>query len=1119
MGAPIIWGAGTPNLDWYAILPSLGIDVPHSPRRHGPCPICGGKDRFRFDNRNGSGSWYCNQGGANHRSGKTAGDGVALVADFFDVPVRDAWEKIRGISGESTGGQILRDKCAAPVPPVDPSNQRKVQRLIKDSVRLGDVTSKSRIILQDGKTAVEKYLASRGLPLLLPEEARINVQQDGYDLIIPLTSDGDIPSLHITSLDKAGQKRHLSWTGGSCRYTMGPLSGAYASVPGAEEQISVPSFPGIRFYSIAEGLESAISGRLLSGWSSIFAVNAHGIKSFLDCQETLAIFQSSGFGLAILVDRDKSGTGQKASAALAHKAQALGIPVLYLLPPSIAKGSKKSADWNDVLSELGLEGAKAALALAISMSEAALETASGGKALQIDKIRETADPGTPLVDRVSLAEGGTGVRGSIRDRLTTDKSELIAVDAGIGKSKIVGDLSWDHQIAGAPLLTITPTRALAEEASTKGGGLFREGRTDDQTRAGHCPIYPDVEPYSQRWRSVVAHKCHDCPHGIAAMAVLRDETPEGMACPHLLHIHDSRISPVVTSTAAMLEGDPSLGTHRRGAAAIPRKVILDDTCDLSDHRTIHGGHVSEWIRAAHCAIRIDRQKIASGSPVDGENSRQERIKATEALIPHLAALARLLSQNPGEEQIRLVPESWEGFIHCVQSSKLGWMDGLAAELVYRDREGILEIPLRTLKALGEALGRGTAWVCKSVLHFAVPTKAFKAIQNGALVLDATPSMALRQIIEAGEGKITEIRVQQPSLVVRQVVSGSHGKTSCLPDSPSFERERDRLLGEVEKAVATHGASNVALLTHKSFVEAISATIPAGVSAGWWGLHGRGHNDWEHKKHLIIWGVPQLSPSVAEREYMADRQAVIEAGGAAWEDWNGAREEKWYGIPAQAKEIHASGYRDEFVDRWAREWTTAEVVQAIGRLRAVRRHDEALSVDIHSTFPFAAAFGMEIHEVPRAPWRTMGDYQSGRKTEQIERGVIAFLATNNAGRRPANDWLEQHEMKGTSPNDWREIRSRAGGIRREYALFPSNTTPDLFGKDVHLLIAALDRLAAYAEAEGLTLEDIARDGVIDPNYAERCALLVLRTSIFGGPDHRSRKKENSGRWWLNKQKRK
>ena len=43
--------------------------------QHGACPGCGGKDRFRFDNLNGDGSFICSQGGL----GEIAGDGFELL--------------------------------------------------------------------------------------------------------------------------------------------------------------------------------------------------------------------------------------------------------------------------------------------------------------------------------------------------------------------------------------------------------------------------------------------------------------------------------------------------------------------------------------------------------------------------------------------------------------------------------------------------------------------------------------------------------------------------------------------------------------------------------------------------------------------------------------------------------------------------------------------------------------------------------------------------------------------------------------------------------------------------------------------------------------------------------
>ena len=55
---------------WGYILPALGMPEEFLKDKHGACPMCGGKDRFRYDNKQGRGTWICNQCGA--------GDGYSL---------------------------------------------------------------------------------------------------------------------------------------------------------------------------------------------------------------------------------------------------------------------------------------------------------------------------------------------------------------------------------------------------------------------------------------------------------------------------------------------------------------------------------------------------------------------------------------------------------------------------------------------------------------------------------------------------------------------------------------------------------------------------------------------------------------------------------------------------------------------------------------------------------------------------------------------------------------------------------------------------------------------------------------------------------------------------------
>ena len=39
---------------WHGILTALGVPQEFLYRKAWPCPICGGKDRFRFDNKTGA---------------------------------------------------------------------------------------------------------------------------------------------------------------------------------------------------------------------------------------------------------------------------------------------------------------------------------------------------------------------------------------------------------------------------------------------------------------------------------------------------------------------------------------------------------------------------------------------------------------------------------------------------------------------------------------------------------------------------------------------------------------------------------------------------------------------------------------------------------------------------------------------------------------------------------------------------------------------------------------------------------------------------------------------------------------------------------------------------------
>jgi hypothetical protein len=127
---------------WREILPQLGAETRFLTNKHGPCPMCGGKDRFRFDDRDGSGSYYCNQCGP--------GPGLLLVRKLCDWDHKTACreiDKVIGINTKSPLPSTIRARR-------DAAQKEAAHRRLLDEARQPDV--------------VQTYLRRRGLTVTSP---------------------------------------------------------------------------------------------------------------------------------------------------------------------------------------------------------------------------------------------------------------------------------------------------------------------------------------------------------------------------------------------------------------------------------------------------------------------------------------------------------------------------------------------------------------------------------------------------------------------------------------------------------------------------------------------------------------------------------------------------------------------------------------------------------------------------------------------------------------------------------------------------------------------------------------------------------------------------------------
>jgi putative DNA primase/helicase len=79
---------------WPDLLASLaGLTADQLTDKHQPCPCCGGSDRYRFDDKDGTGSWFCNQCGGKDGGGG-GGNGMDLLTRITGWPYAEACQRI-----------------------------------------------------------------------------------------------------------------------------------------------------------------------------------------------------------------------------------------------------------------------------------------------------------------------------------------------------------------------------------------------------------------------------------------------------------------------------------------------------------------------------------------------------------------------------------------------------------------------------------------------------------------------------------------------------------------------------------------------------------------------------------------------------------------------------------------------------------------------------------------------------------------------------------------------------------------------------------------------------------------------------------------------------------------
>src|SRR3978361_1995588 len=87
---------------WPGILQGLGIDSQYLRNKHGACPACQGKDRYRFDDKEGRGTRDCSHCGS--------GDGFKLLQRVYGWDFKHAAKEVDRVVGTVAASAIAQER-------------------------------------------------------------------------------------------------------------------------------------------------------------------------------------------------------------------------------------------------------------------------------------------------------------------------------------------------------------------------------------------------------------------------------------------------------------------------------------------------------------------------------------------------------------------------------------------------------------------------------------------------------------------------------------------------------------------------------------------------------------------------------------------------------------------------------------------------------------------------------------------------------------------------------------------------------------------------------------------------------------------------------------------------
>jgi len=575
---------------------------------------------------------------------------------------------------------------------------------------------------------------------------------------------------------------------------------------------------------------------------------------------------------------------------------------------------------------------------------------------------------------------GTGEAGSAPAPI-----HLLALSPGLGKTttaaaavaatstpvlvtvpQVVAAQGWTKRTArpGRSVVRHLPrTRPSPSDAAATG--------IDHRDAPGTCRLMGAVETVGGANHVPAATLCAMCPHGLRAQLLataagsereeavlakidvfhhlhplapspLERHTP---SCGYIEALRRESEADVVVATDAAFS-QTMLARQVAGEPAEARALVVDEAPTLWRGGYVTATPVSEWMtQLAATKLGVERA-IERAADADEHASLVKVHDALTQAAPLLGALhAQLVSGRPDPEQVSEIaiglaaagrratgatPGSarWEA-VH-LQWLRVG--DETSAPAVQALLRAAVDLgwavehdTLRCMEAVYDEGGLGSR---EAAVRFSVPTQIgaeLVSCSHPTLIADATPSRALRSVIEAQGGTIRRLYPPLPLLVTRDSSRGWGRGRRGRGAERRAEREAWEVVVRATKMAKRRGR-RPAILTHLPWAQIIAERgwWPAEL-VGHWGADERAHDRWMGMD-MVIAGVTTPSPEEAEAIYRAERALALAAGAPEddWPRWKGERVMRGRRmVPTELA-----------IAEWDADRLAGQLAQAIGRVRSL-----------------------------------------------------------------------------------------------------------------------------------------------------------------------------------------